>query len=88
MAVVAHVVERTMKPGMGTVDGIVAMVLAIDNAVDTDAAAIKARAVTVANAAGIPLPDDYFDTNRLVSTYDAAGDVTMFSGQIAYHAIA
>ena len=88
MAVVAHVVEKTAKPGHNLINGVVAMVLAIDDAVDTTAALIKDRAVTVARAEGHPLPDDYFDTNRLVSTYDAADDVTIFSGNIASHTIA
>lgn len=88
MAVVAHVVEKTVKPGHNLVNGVVAMVLAIDNAVDTTDALVKARGVTVARAKGHPVPDGYFDTNRLVSTYDAAGDATIFSGNIASHAIA
>lgn len=86
MAIVAHLVTRVKQGDNTKRDGITAMIVAIDNAVDTTNALVQARAVTVANAAGWALPAGYFDTNILLSTYDAAGDCSIFTDRI-YHAI-
>lgn len=90
MAVVAHVVYRTRTEGDNDLrDGIGGVVIAIDDAVDTTAAAVQARAVTVLNAAGFDLPTGYFNANRLASAYDAAADVTVFAKDgIIYELIA
>lgn len=88
MAVVAHVVWKDVDPGDSQYDGVVGVVLAIDDAVDTTDALVRARAVTVLNAAGFSLPTGYFDNNRLATVYDAADDVTVFSGDIRYELIA
>jgi hypothetical protein len=92
MAIVAHVVERLVDPGDFLVDGIVGVVIAIDDAVDTTDALVQARARTVINAvlgAG-KLPVGYFNANRLASTYDDAEgvDITVFGGERVHHAIA
>lgn len=88
MAIVAHVVWKTVDPGDSQYDGVVGCVLAIDDAVDTTAALIQARAVTVLNANGFSLPTGYFDSNRLATVYDAADDVTVFDGSIPFELIA
>jgi len=90
MAVVAHLVERTIAAGdNGTRDGIVMVIVAIDDAVDTTGAAIQARAVTVLNALGHDLPAGYFDANRSVAgTFDAAGDLVAFSGPKLHDVVA
>lgn len=88
MAIVAHVVWKSVDPGDSQYNGVVGCVLAIDDAVDTTAALIQARAVTVLNAAGFSLPVGYFDSNRLATVYDAANDVTVFAGNIPYELIA
>jgi len=82
MAIVAHLVERSITAGdNGTRDGIVMAIVAINDAVDTTGALIQARAVTVLNAQGHDLPAGYFDTNRAIAaTFDAAGDLAVFSG--------
>lgn len=64
MAIVAHLVERTVEPGDGSRDGVEAIIVAIDDVVDTTDAAIQARAVTVLNSNGFDLPDGYFDSNK------------------------
>jgi len=75
MAVVAHVVEKTVTGvESNVIDGIRMCIVAIDNAVDTTDALVRARAVTVLNAHGFKLPAGYFDANALASTYDTAGD--------------
>lgn len=89
MAIVAHVVEKTVDPGDQVINGICFVVIAIDNAVDTTDALVRARAATVINAAlGTTLPSTYFDTNRLASVYDAAGDISVVNGRNVHRAIA
>ena len=90
MPIVAHLVEKAVSGGENEIiDGVRAMILAIDDTVDTTNALIQARGVTVAKAAGIPLPDSYFTSNRAIATtWDAAGDHTIFSGQNVAETIA
>jgi len=85
MAIVAHLVERTFSDGDNDLrDSIRATIVAIDDAVDTTAALIQARAVTVLNAAGFDLPVGYFNTNRsVVATFDAAGDNAVFEDKLS-----
>lgn len=81
MAIVNHLLIHTEARGANTaINNISAMLLAIDDTVDTTAAAIQARGVTVANAAGIALPPGYFDSSRALTVYNAAGEFSMFSG--------
>lgn len=80
MAIVAHLVERAQSEGDNDIrNGITAVLLAINDAVDTTAALIQARAVTVCVANGIDLPVGYFDTNRLATVWDAADDISVFT---------
>lgn len=90
MAIVAHLVEKDIDPGDQVIDGIAAVVVAIDDAVDTTDALVRARASTVINAAlGTNLPSDYFTSNRgVAATFDAADDVTVFNGRRVHNAIA
>ena len=82
MAIVAHILERVEDPGDMLIDGIELMIVAIDDAVDTTAALIQARGATILNANNIPVPSDYFTSNRLVTgTWDAASDFTVVSGK-------
>lgn len=82
MAVVTHLVTRTVTAGDNQLTNDVhAVLIAIDDAVDTTGALIRARALTVANANGYNLPAAYFDANVLVSTFDAAGDHAVFGPQ-------
>ncbi len=80
MAIVAHLVEKTKSDGQNDVrNGIRAVLVAIDDGVDTTSALIQARAVTVCVAAGLDIPTGYFDTNRnVVATWDAASDYSIF----------
>lgn len=80
MAIVNHLLIHSVAGGDRTINNITHMLLAIDDAVDTTAALIRARGVTVANANGQALPAGYFDTSRAVTTYNAAGEFTMFTG--------
>lgn len=84
MAIVAHLVERVSTDGDNDIrNGIHAMIVAIDDAVDTSGALIQARGVTVAKAAGLDLPTGYFTSNRAIAaTFDAAGDHAVFEGKI------
>jgi hypothetical protein len=89
MAIVAHLIERDIDPGDFVIDGVAAVVLAIDDAVDTTDALVRARARTVLNAAGFQLPAGYFTSNTAIAAvYDAAGDVTVFNGRNVYEEIA
>lgn len=90
MAIVAHLVERTQGDGDNNVrNGIHSVIVAIDDTVDTTAALIQARAVTVCQAAGLDIPSGYFDANRSVAgTFDAADDVAIFGPTKLYEAIA
>ena len=82
MPVVAHYIERTPSAGDNRViNGIQGVILAIDDAVDTTAALIRARAVTVLNAQGLRLPPGYFNANRLISTgFATAGKCVVNAG--------
>jgi len=90
MAVVAHLVERTASAGDNDIrNGISSVIVAIDDAVDTTDALIQARAVTVLTAAGLDIPEGYFNTNRSVAgTFDAAGDVFLCAGPKMYESVA
>lgn len=90
MAIVAHLVERSANDGDNDVrDGIRAVIIGIDDAVDTTSALILARAVTVCLAEGFDLPVGYFDTNRAVATvWDAAADITVFKSSVLAETIA
>jgi len=80
MAVVVHIVERVITGDNNLRNGVNGVILAIDNAVDTTDALIQARARTVLVAQGMDLPVGYFNTNRLASVLDAAGDHVCFAG--------
>ena len=81
MAIVNHLLIHTENRGANqSINGISSMLLSIDDAVDTTAAAIRARGVTVANANGQALPVGYFDTSRALTAYNAAGEFTLFTG--------
>ena len=84
MAIVAHLVEHPVDDGDNRiVNGIHAMIVAIDDAVDTTAALIQARGVTVAVAQGHALPAGYFTSNTALSTFDAAGDHAIFTDKLS-----
>ena len=84
MAIVTHILIHTPTAGGNTfVNEITHMLLAIDDTVDTTAALIQARGVTVANANNIALPVGYFDTSRAMTLYNAAGEFSMFTGPVA-----
>lgn len=91
MAIVPHLVEKVADPGDKVIDGIEAVVIAIDDAVETDAAAIQQAAVDKANAelGSGKLPDGYFTTNRAIgTTFDADDDIVVMSGKKVLEAIA
>ncbi len=99
MAIVAHLVERTIDTGDEIVDGIVAVVMAIDDAVETTDALIQQAAVDEINAllpattdavnTGKKIPDGYFDTNRLITgTFDADDDIVVMAGAKVVESIA
>ena len=90
MAIVAHLIERTQVVGDNDErDGVKAVILAIDDVVDTTDALVQARAVTVLNAAGFDFPTGYFNSNTAIAAvYNAAGDVTVINGRDIYTAIA
>ena len=89
MATVVHFVEKTVDVGQNYFDGIRAVIVTIDDAADTTDALVQARAVTLLNANGVPVPDDYFDTNRLISgEWDAIDDFTAIDGQNVVEVIA
>jgi len=83
MAVVAHLVTKTVQPGDSLVNGVTAILIAIDDAVETTSALILQAAVDQYNAvvgAGV-MPDLYFDVNRsVVATWNADDDMSVFQG--------
>lgn len=79
MAVVSYLVSRSDRAGDTVLNNLHGMLLAIDNAVDTSDALILARAVTVANAQGHPLPAGYFDTLQPFTGFDVAGEYVIVS---------
>lgn len=83
MAIAVHVLIHTPANNVPVVNGITSMVLAIDDVVDTTAALIRARGVTVANAAGQALPVGYFDNSRAISTYNVAGEYSLYGSTAA-----
>ncbi len=87
MAIAVHLVERVADPGDFVIDGIEAVVIAINDAVETTAALIQAAAVDQVNVvmgAG-KLPTGYFTSNRLLGIgtgpWDADDDITILSGK-------
>lgn len=80
MAIVNHLLIHSVAGGGRTINNITSMLLAIDDTVDTTAALIRARGVTVANANGQALPPGYFDTSRALTVYNAAGEFSLFTG--------
>lgn len=83
MAIVAHLVTRSVAGGREVVNDVAAVVIAIDDAVDTTAALIRARAVTVLGAAGVALPAGYFDANvAIATTFATAGEVAAFGPRV------
>lgn len=80
MAVVNHLLIHSDSGGNTYINGITHMLLAIEDTVDTTAALIRARGVTVANANGQALPPGYFDTSRALTVYNVAGEHTIFTG--------
>ena len=89
MAIVAHLVERADAPGKTFINGIRAVIVAIDDATyDTDAK-IRTQAATLCQGEGQDLPDDYFDANRgIAATWNADEDVTIFTGSTVAETIA
>ncbi len=87
MAIAVHLVQRTVDPGDGTLDGIENVLIAINDATETTAALIQAAAVDQVNVVmgATKLPAGYFDTNRLVGIgtgpWDADDDITIFTGK-------
>ena len=94
MATVAHVVWKQLDVGHSQTDTVVAVVIAIDDAVDTTDALVRTRAQIVCNdtlandGGGLELPVGYFDNNRLATVYDAVDDITIFSGDIRFEFVA
>lgn len=82
MAVVAHYIERTPSAGDNSViNGIRGVILSIDDAVDTTAALVRARAVTVLNAQGLDIPPGYFNANRRINAgFATAGKCIVNAG--------
>lgn len=81
MAIVAHMVQKTVQPGDSLVNGVSAILIAIDDGVETTGVLIQQAAVDQYNAvvgAGV-MPDLYFDTNRsVVAEWNADDDFTVF----------
>lgn len=91
MAIVPHLVEKVGDPGDTIVNGIEAVIIAIDDTAETSAALIQQAAVDKVNAeAGATvLPDGYFNSNRsIAATFDADDDIVVFNGPKALEAIA
>jgi hypothetical protein len=91
MAIVPHLVEKVADPGDTVIDGIEAVVIAIDDTQETSAALIQQAAVDKVNAelGSGKLPDGYFTSNRAIgATFDADDDVVVFSGKKVLEAIA
>lgn len=86
MAIVPHLVEKNNDVGDRVIDGIVAVIIAIDDSVETDDAAVRQAAVDKINSDlsgpdSTKLPDGYFDSNRVISTtFDADDDIFMVTG--------
>jgi hypothetical protein len=82
MAVVAHLVERVFTADNNVRNGIRNVIIAIDAAVDTTDALVRARARTVLVADGHDLPVGYFNANRAIATvFDTTGEHVTISGE-------
>ena len=89
MAIVAHLVERADAPGKTFINGIRAVIVAIDDATYTTDALIRGQAAALCQGEGQDLPDDYFDANRgIAATWNADEDVTIFTGSTVAETIA
>lgn len=91
MAIVAHLVQRTVDPGDGTIDGIENVIIAINDATETTGALIQAAAVDQVNVlqGASKLPAGYFDTNRAIAAiWNADDDITVLSGKVVVELIA
>lgn len=91
MAIVAHLVERETDPGDRVIDGIEAVIIAIDDTTETTDALVRQAAVDKINTELGPnkLPDGYFTSNRAIaSTWDADDDITVISGTKVFESIA
>lgn len=91
MAIVPHLVEKAGDPGDTIIDGIEAVIIAIDDTVETTAALIQQAAVDKVNAelGSNKLPDGYFTNNRSIAgTFDADDDIVVVSGPKVLEAIA
>jgi hypothetical protein len=81
MTVSVYLYERSLTSVGGEMfDGIVAMILCVDNAVDTTSTLRKARAVTVCRAAGRHVPLKYFDSEKLLNTLPSGSDLWAAAG--------
>jgi len=85
MAIDIHLVERTDSEGDNDKrDGIEAVLIAVDDSVDTTDALVQARAATVLAAAGYGIPTGYFNDNTEIASgvtsqaLDTAGDYMLF----------
>ena len=93
MATAVHLLEKTVDVGQNYFDGVRAMIVAIDDSADTTSALILLRGSLLLQANGVPVPDDYFDTERLVTVtptgvWDAVDDFTAIDGQNVVEVIA
>lgn len=91
MAIVPHLVEKVADPGDIIIDGIEAVIIAIDDTAETTAALIQQAAVDKVNAelGSGKLPDGYFTNNRSIAgTFDADNDIVVVSGKKVLEAIA
>ncbi len=84
MAIVAHLVEKTITPGAEVINDVGAVIIAINDATETTSALIQQAAVDQYNVlvGANVLPVGYFNTNRsVVATWDADDDMTVFDGR-------
>lgn len=77
MAIASYLIQRTPRAGNQTINGLNAMLLAIDDAVDTSTPLILARAATVAQAQGHKIPANYFDSATALTAFNAAGEYVL-----------
>lgn len=91
MAIVAHLVQRTVDPGDFVIDGIESVIIAINDATETSGALIQQAAVDQVNVlqGATKLPDGYFDSNRAIAAvWDADDDITILGGKVIDELIA
>lgn len=89
MAAQLVLVEKSeTKFGQRTLEHMRAALVVMDTATYTSQALQIAQAETVLQAAGLDIPDGYFDTARAASVWGTAGDYTCFDGKNFAEAIA